>query len=165
MGIRAVLIGLVVACLAGFAAAQDVRGRETNLQIPRFVSVKASEANARRGPGLSHRIDWVFKQRHLPLQVTGEYGHWRRVRDVEGAGGWVHYSLLSGARYVLVTGGAAALRKAPDPASAVVARAEAGALARLGACRPDWCRITAGGVGGWVPKIELWGVDAKEVRN
>ena len=84
------------------------RGKVTNLPIPRFVSLKAEEGNVRRGPSLSHRIDWVYTRRNMPLEVTGEHGHWRRVRDRDGQGGWVHYSLLSGARHVIVETG-------PDP--------------------------------------------------
>ena len=39
------------------------RGPVTNLLMPRYVSLKATEANARRGPSLSHRIDWIFKNK------------------------------------------------------------------------------------------------------
>jgi Uncharacterized protein conserved in bacteria len=70
--------------------------------VPRFVSLNAGEANVRRGPSLSHRIDWVFKRRNMPLQLVAEYGQWRRVIDRDGQGGWIHYTLLSGARTVLV---------------------------------------------------------------
>ena len=35
-------------------------GPETNLPLPRFVSLKAGKANIRRGPGLTYRIDWIF---------------------------------------------------------------------------------------------------------
>ena len=81
---------LVVLCaaLAGStgALARDARGPVTNLPLPRFVSMKASEANVRRGPSLTHRIDWVFKRRGMPLEVTAEFGHWRRVRDHDNAG-------------------------------------------------------------------------------
>ena len=79
------------------------RGPVTNLLIPRYVSLKADEANARRGPSLSHRIDWIFKKKGMPLEIYGEYDNWRRVRDAEGAGGWIHYSLLSGVRSIIVT--------------------------------------------------------------
>ena len=75
------------------------RGSSTNLPVPRFVSLKSSEGNVRRGPSLEHRIDWVFRHRDMPLRITGEFGHWRRVEDNEGQGGWIHYSLLSA--YVL----------------------------------------------------------------
>ena len=54
-------------------------------------------------PGLTHRVDWVFTRAGMPLKITAEYENWRRVEDFEGAGGWVHYSLLSGVRTVMVT--------------------------------------------------------------
>ena len=79
------------------------KGPVTNLPMPRYVSLKAGEANARRGPSLSHKIDWVYKRRGVPLEIYAEYENWRRVRDYEGAGGWIHYSLLSGVRTVLIT--------------------------------------------------------------
>ena len=58
------------------------KGSETNLPIPRYVTLKGSEGNARRGPGLTHRIDWVFTRPGMPLRVTAEYEHWRRVEDL-----------------------------------------------------------------------------------
>ena len=64
-------------------------GCVTNLPLPRYVSLKGSEGNARRGPGLTHRIDWVFTRAGMPLKITAEYENWRRVEDNEGAGGWV----------------------------------------------------------------------------
>lgn len=141
------------------------RGPVTNLPLPRFVSIKAAEANVRRGPSLGHRIDWVFQRRHMPVEVTAEYGHWRRVRDVEGAGGWVHYSLLSGARYVLVMQPETVLRARPEPDARAVAQAEPGVVARLGECSADWCEITAENYTGWVGKSVLWGVAPGEIRD
>ncbi|MGG7644993.1 SH3 domain-containing protein [Rhodovulum sp. YNF3179] len=143
----------------------DGRGPVTNLPLPRFVSMKASEGNVRRGPSLTHRVDWVFKRENMPLQITAEFGHWRRVRDREGAGGWMHYALLSGVRTVIVQEEMLALRLKPMPGATVVARAEEGVIARLGACRADWCEITAGGYDGWVPKSTIWGVDPDEIRE
>ena len=43
------------------------RGAVTNLPLPRFVSIRADSANARRGPGLDHRVDWEFVRRNLRL--------------------------------------------------------------------------------------------------
>ena len=160
---RAAAFALVA--LAGPSHADTERGSETNLPIPRFVSLKAEEGNVRRGPSLSHRIDWVFKRAQMPLIVTDEYGHWRRVEDIEGAGGWMHYSLLSGARTVLIQEDMAALHMKPDAKSPVNARAEAGAVARLGSCTPDWCRIRAQGSRGWIRKAHLWGVNPEEIRE
>nr|WP_232829533.1 SH3 domain-containing protein [Tropicimonas sp. IMCC34043] len=146
------------------AAQQADLGPVTNLPIPRYVSLKSSECNARRGPSLTHRIDWVFTRRAMPLQVTAEHGHWRLVRDKDGVGGWVHYSLLSGVRTVLIEQDMVEMLGQPYAEAPVVAQAEAGVVARLGECTLDWCRITAGGERGWVQKTALWGVDADEVR-
>ena len=162
--------GFLAAFLACFLAASSAlqaaeRGKVTNLPIPRYVSLKAEEGNVRRGPSLSHRIDWVFTRRNMPLEVTGEYGHWRRVRDRDGQGGWVHYSLLSGVRHVIVNSDLAPLRVKPDPDAVVNAYAEAGVVARLGDCTLDWCRIVAAGNSGWIEKSAIWGVDPSEIRE
>jgi SH3-like domain-containing protein len=131
--------------------------------LPRFVSLRAETANARRGPGLDHRVDWTFVRRGMPLEVTAEYGQWRRVRDVEGAGGWVHHSLLSGVRGVLLLGAApTVLRAGPSEGSATRAVAEPGVIARLESCEGDWCMIAAEGVKGWAPRAVLWGVQPGE---
>ena len=141
------------------------RGSVTNLPLPRYVSLKGGEGNARRGPSLSHRIDWVFRHAGMPLRVVAEFGHWRRVEDQDGAGGWIHYSLLSGVRTALVQQDMLELLTRPEEHANVVARAEAGAIVRLHECVKDWCRISGGGEKGWVPKSAIWGVDADEVRD
>jgi hypothetical protein len=103
------------------------KGAVTGLPIPRYVTLKGGEGNARRGPGLTHRIDWVFTTAGTPLRITAEYENWRRVEDYEGMGGWVHFTLLSGARGIIVTKDMAAFHALPDNASPVAFQAEAGA--------------------------------------
>ena len=142
-----------------------ILGPETNLPLPRFVSLKSREGNARRGPSLSHRVDWVFVREDMPLQITAEFGHWRQVIDRDGLGGWVHYSLLSGARTVIVDHDMQPIFARPDESAPQNALLQAGVIARLEDCTPDWCRISAGGYRGWAPKSALWGVAADELRD
>ena len=139
------------------------KGAVTNLPIPRFVSLKGNEGNARRGPSLTHRIDWVFTTPGMPLRVTAEHENWRRVEDAEGLGGWVHYALLSGVRSAIISADLADFRMQPDPASAVRFQAERGVIGRLLACAPDWCRMNVQGERGWVEKSALWGVIPGEI--
>lgn len=146
-------------------APDPTRGPVTNLPLPRFVSMKATEGNIRRGPGLTHRIDWVLTHRNMPLQITAEFGNWRRVADRDGVGGWIHYSLLSGARTVIVEENMVSLRMAAADNAPENARVEAGVIARLLECDLAWCRISADGYRGWVPKTALWGVSVDEVRD
>jgi len=168
MMLRSIVRLVKICCLALLcaspASAQGL-GPETNLPMPRFVSLKASESNVRRGPSLSHRIDWVFKRRNMPLQVVAEYGHWRRVIDREGQGGWVHYTMLSGARTVIVDQDMLVLRARPDTTATENAVLELGVIARLGECDATWCRLTADGYKGWAPKSVLWGVQPDELRD
>lgn len=168
------VLAFVLLLVAGMAAAQEevvpassdpTRGAVTNLPIPRYVSLKANEANVRRGPSLSHRIDWIFTRPDMPLQVVGEYGHWRRVIDREGMGGWVHYSLLSGRRTVIVDEDMLPIRSQPDPQATENAVLELGVIAELDECTIDWCKLYAGGYRGWAPKSALWGVDPDEIRD
>lgn len=163
----AVIIGfaVTVAILVAGHAQAETRGQVTNLPIPRYVSLKTSEGNVRRGPSLSHKIDWVYQRRDMPLQITAEFGHWRRVQDRDGQGGWIHYSLLSGNRTVIVDRDLTPLFVKPDTSAPVNAYAEAGVVAQLGECLAEWCRISAGGERGWVDKAALWGVATDEVRE
>lgn len=147
----------------GKAPRDPSKGAVTNLPIPRFVSLKGSEGNARRGPSLTHRIDWVFTRPGMPLRVTAEHENWRRVEDAEGMGGWVHYALLSGVRSVLVATDMAEFRTKPDARADVVFQAEQGVVGRLMECQPDWCRVNVQGEKGWIAKSALWGVEPGEV--
>lgn len=140
-------------------------GPETGLPIPRFVSMKASEANIRRGPSMTHRVDWVFRHQGLPLIVTAEYGHWRRVIDRDGAGGWVHYAMLSGTRTVIVEADRVELRAKPNALAPIKAEAERGVIARLEDCADQWCEIRADGRKGWVHEADLWGVSLDKVET
>jgi SH3-like domain-containing protein len=155
--------------LLAAAAAAD-----SGLPVPRFVSLASDEVNLRAGPGRQYPVDWVFVREALPLEVVGEFDVWRRVRDRDGVEGWVHRSLLSGRRNVVVEGpggggeaGEAArlpLHAEPDPDAPVVALIEPGVIARLLTCPAadeagaGWCEVEAAGTPGWLPRDALWGV-------
>lgn len=166
IGRRMFLAGLIASApMLAHAQQDDSLGPVTGLPLPRFVSLKSSEANVRRGPSLNHRVDWVFRHRGTPLEITAEFENWRRVRDADGAGGWVHYTLLSGVRTVLVRVENSPIYDQPRDNSDIRARAEDGVIARLGRCTPDWCEVTAEGQRGWMQKPVIWGVGEAEIRD
>lgn len=157
--------GLIILLLSVQLAYGKERGAVTNLPIPRYVSLKASKANARRGPSLSHRIDWVFKRKKMPLEIYGEYENWRRVRDIDGAGGWVHYSLLSGSRTVILTVDMQPMLSSASANAMVIAMFEKGVVGEIEKCELKWCLLSAAGYKGWVPKNALWGVYPNEIKD
>ena len=163
---RTILALLAVAVLGAAAPghAQGVRaGSDTSLPVPRFVSLKSDAVNVRRGPSRDHEVVWRYVRAGLPVEVTQEFENWRRIRDYEGAEGWVFHSLLSGTRTALVapwdkSGKTFELHAEPDAAARVTAFAEAGVQARVPECRDGWCNLEGQGFGGWIEQGTLWGV-------
>ena len=172
---RAIALVLMFVLMAGLgpseparatgAESAPVRGPETGLPMPRYVSLKSGEGRARRGPNRTHRVDWIYTRRDMPLRVTAEFEHWRRVEDHEGQGGWMHYSLLSGVRTAMVTGDMVPMRSQPRPGAPEVALLEHGVVARIMSCEPDWCRLRAENQRGWVERSALWGIDPHEILD
>jgi SH3-like domain-containing protein len=141
-----------------FPLARAEAAQGTGLPLPRFVSLRSDEVNVRTGPGSGYPIDWVFTRRGLPVEVVAEFDVWRRIRDIDGTEGWVHRSLLRGARSILVTGSMRDLHDDPSATSNILARLEPGVVAALKRCQPDWCEIQVAGYEGWMKRDELWGV-------
>ena len=160
----------VLAVAAGEAvAAGDVgTGTQSGLPVPRFVSLKSDRVNVRGGPAKDHEVTWVYTRSGLPVEITAEYENWRRIRDWEGAEGWVYHSLLSGRRTALIAAKPKAatdlipLHESADPGSRVTARLEAGVLGSVKRCNDNWCRILGEGFDGWIEQERLWGVYPNE---
>lgn len=118
----------------------------------------------RTGPGRRYPIKWVYQRTFLPLEIVGEYHHWRRVRDVGGTEGWIHKNMLSGRRYSLVVTNRAELHAEASMASPLIGRMEAMVIARLLECPADtvWCHIDVVSMRGWVARSDLWGIYPNE---
>lgn len=140
------------------------RGADSGLPLPRFVSLGSDKVNVRAGPGVRYPIAWQFVRKGLPVELVAEYEHWRKIRDQDGAEGWVHKNLLTGRRTVLVQGGLASLLRKPEPGPEVetLAQVEPGVQARLLTCRNEWCQVQVGSQRGWLKRTQLWGVYANE---
>ncbi len=164
-GIGIVLVAAGAFLLASPLNAADVVGK-SGLQVPRFVSLKAGRVNVRVGPGEDYKIAWVFTRTGLPIEVIQEYDTWRRIRDSDGAVGWVFNSLLSGKRTAVVTpwnrGEPQPIHADATTSAAVAAYLEPGVLSTVDRCRSGWCRISGKGFAGWIEQDRLWGVYPNE---
>jgi SH3-like domain-containing protein len=134
------------------------RPGRTGLPLPRFVSLRSGEVNLRTGPGVRYPIDWVYRRRHLPVEVIDEFDTWRRIRDWQGTVGWVHQSMLQGRRTILVVGERRLIYRDPQDDAPGLAYAEPGAIGRLSTCRGDWCEIDIKGFTGWLRRSDFFGV-------
>lgn len=141
-------------------AQQDLTiGRSTGLPVPRFVSLDANqtEVNVRFGPGQQYPINWVFTRPGVPLEIIAEFDNWRKVKDYEGAEGWISARLLSGRRTIMILGDVRDLRRTASVQARVLLRAELGVIGSLLECRENWCRVEIEGQRGWLQRGEFWG--------
>ena len=167
--IRAVLSVMILAAAAHAVAAQTASesvGPASGLPVPRFVSLKADKVNMHVGPAKNYEVKWRYQRAGLPVEITGEYENWRRIRDSDGTEGWVYHSLLSGRRTGVVTLRAKddviPLRAKPDTESRVIAELQCGVLGTVKRCTGGWCRLFGEGFDGWIPQEKLWGVYPNE---
>jgi SH3-like domain-containing protein len=174
-GIRAAfrrLAGVAIAAgllgmLAGPAdAAGEIPGSVSGLPVPRFVSLKSDRVNVRSGPNKDQEVRWVYTRASMPVEVTAEFENWRRIRDWEGAEGWVYHSLLSGKRSAVVVptlkDDLVPLYESADIESAVVARLQSGVLGQLKSCNGLWCVFSGKDFSGWIKQERLWGAYPNE---
>ena len=138
-------------------------GKVTGFPIPRYVSAKSNKMNVRRGPGTDYKIDWIYMQKGNPFLITAEFGPWRKIEDFEGEGGWVHYSLISGSRYIIVLDQELLLKRKPKKNSLNIAQLNRGVVARLLSAKSDWCEIEVGKYRGWVTTESIWGLEKNEI--
>jgi len=133
----------------------------SGLPIPRFVSLKAEKVNVRRGPSSDHAVAWVFQRKGLPVEIVAEFENWRRIRDSDGAEGWILQNLLSGRRTAVVApwrgGQTLPMYDRPNQAGGTLARISSGVVGNIEQCTGEWCEVSAGGYDGWVEQSQLWG--------
>jgi SH3-like domain-containing protein len=166
------LLGLSLAAgilgtLAGTAyGAGEAPGSASGLPVPRFVSLKSDRVNVRSGPNKDQEVRWVYTRAGMPVEVTAEFENWRRIRDWEGAEGWVYHSLLSGKRSAVVVptlkDDLVPLFASADMESPVAARLQSGVLGQLKSCNGMWCEFSGKDFSGWIKQERLWGAYPNE---
>jgi SH3-like domain-containing protein len=149
-------------------AQEPAAGTVSGLPVPRFVSLKADRVNVRGGPTKDHDVAWIFTRSGLPVEVTAEFDNWRRIRDWEGAEGWVFHSMLSGRRTAITRAdprdkeALLILRAKADAAAAITARLQPGVVGTIKRCTGNWCRFAGAGFDGWIAQERLFGVYPNE---
>lgn len=164
--IFAVATVLLVLTSPSFSFAQSsTTGKVTGYPVPRFVTLKSETVNMRVGPGTEFPIEWTYKRKGLPVEIIQEFDLWRKIRDAEGAEGWVSHTLLSGRRNAIVNPGEGDkvkglinLKSSPENNAETVARMEPGVVVVLKSCDLEWCEVEINDTTGYVAKVSIWGI-------
>lgn len=134
----------------------------SGLPIPRFISLKFEEVNLRTGPGTRYPIRWVYKRKHMPVEVIEEFGQWRKLKDVQGDEGWVHQSQLSGAR-TAVFKQETTLQRYPEDTAPPMIKVGKHVVAQVLECDVEWCEVQVESYKAWTKKASIWGVYPREI--
>ncbi len=159
------IVLLALAVMAGVSVPALAQQSASGLPLPRFVSLRAEEVNLRTGPGVRYPIEWVITKRELPVEIIAEFDTWRKIRDAQGTDGWVHQTMLTGRRTMLVIGNSIRkLRRSDSDEAAPLANVQSGVIGRLLQCprNSQFCRVEVDGYQGWLKRDEFWGVYSGE---
>ena len=139
-------------------------GKETGLEIPRYVSLKSNDANIRVGPSKNYPIEIKYIKINYPLKVLEEYADWRKVEDLYNNIGWIHKSLISGTRTGIVLSNDNKTIKLLNTLNGnIIGEIGKGNIVFLEKCKVDWCLVSSRNYKGWIDKKYIWGVNEKEI--
>lgn len=147
-------------------AGELATGSVSRLPVPRFVSLKYDRVFVRGGPNRDQDPRWIYTRSGMPVEITAEFENWRRIRDWEGAEGWVYHSQLSGKRTAVVVPKSkddlVPLYASTSNEAAVAAKLQSGVLGAIKTCDGSWCQFVGKDFDGWVRQERLWGAYPSE---
>lgn len=135
---------------------------ENNQETTRFVSLRSTEVNMRVGPGTEYPIEWIYVRQNLPVEVIGEFGIWRKIRDMEGTEGWIHQTMASKNRTIAIVNEDALMHRADSSSSKSIALLKVGVIAQVKRCRQNWCQVKVNKMKGWIQAHHVWGLHSGE---
>ena len=139
-----IVIALISIIIFSQVSNADI-GKETGLEIPRYVSLKSDDANIRVGPSKNYPIEIKYIKKNYPLKVLEEYEEWRKLEDFNKNIGWIHKSLISGIRTGIVLSNYNKNIKLLNTLDGnVIGEIGYGNIVFLEKCKIDWCLISSG---------------------
>ena len=158
-----IIIAFISIIIFSYSSTADI-GKETGLEIPRYVSLKSDDANIRVGPSKNYPIAIKYIKKNYPLKVLDEYQEWRKVEDFKKNLGWIHKSLISGTRTGLVMSKENKnIELLNTLGGNVIGEMGQGNIIHLEKCKINWCLVSSGNYKGWMNKKYIWGVKEKEM--
>ncbi len=121
-----------------------------------MVAVQNENVNMRSGPSTKSKVLWKLGT-GFPLKVIQRSGSWYKVRDFEGASGWIHRSVVNSSGHMIVKKRKINIRNRPNTRSKVVAKANYGVVFKTLKKTKGWVKVRHGDIVGWIKQTLLWG--------
>ena len=123
----------------------------------KFMSLKKDEVNVREGPSKDYPVKFVYKKKFLPVQILDTWDNWKKIRDFQNNGGWIHVALLSKKKTAINKTKNSILFSSNTIYSKPIAKLDRGRLLFIKKCKFLWCKVGAEKYVGWIKKEFLWG--------
>lgn len=144
----------------GFAAlllAGSIASAPSLAQAQEFLSIKGNTVNIRAKPTTKSDIAWELINGY-PVQVIAKQDDWVKVKDFEGALGWVHLPLTSSEAYYLIKSDNVNLRAGPGTKHSVVTKLSKYDIVKTLEKRDGWAKVkTTEDQEGWLLEKLGWG--------
>ena len=127
-----------------------------------FMTLGAAKVELRAEANAKSPVQWIFVRKGLPVEVLEAAEPWKKIRDSDGAEGWVLQDALSTQRNVVVVGGVRNLWRDTTAQAAIVALLEPGVLMQAVRCDSQWCEVQFKSYRGWLKRGQLWGLEPGE---
>lgn len=133
-----------------------------NICSAETLSVNANNVNLRSGPSTTAAVKWEYGK-GFPLKVLTRKGDWVKVQDFEKDIGWVHKTLLTKTKHVIVNKNRNSkkiinIRNGPSTKESIVAKAYYGVVFEVIEKKSGWIRVKHdSGLEGWIKATLLWG--------
>ena len=157
----------LVSILTFFACVVHAKEGSSSANLSKFATIKASQVNARVGPGLQYPVCLLYTNKGEPVEIISEFNHWRQIKDFDGEKSWVHVSLLSRNRAIIVN----SLKPVNLYAKPVYGAKVVGIVQPkvrcdfLNYCSQDFCKVKCAKYKGWLMRKDLWGIAPAEFSH
>jgi SH3-like domain-containing protein len=128
----------------------------------KYVSAAKDGVNVRTTPSTEAKIHYEIFEK-FPLLVKKRQGEWLQIADFEGDTGWIHDSLVTADKSVIVHKKRVNLRQDPnaDPNNPIIAVARYGVVLTPVEKKDDWLKVRhADSTEGWLNKELVWPADS-----
>ncbi len=138
-----ILLALLIVFNAGAAMAER-------------LTVVASVANIRSGPGSKYDILWKV-EKYYPIFVIGKKDPWYHFKDFEGDKGWIHQSLVGKMKSIITKKDLCNIRSGPGTGNKILFTVEKGIPFKVLKRKDRWLHIEhADKDQGWIHDSLVW---------
>lgn len=102
MKLKKVIVLIIFLCV-NILHANLILANNDTIEKLEFLYLKSSQVIMRSGPGKTYKAIFIYSSIYEPMQIISRSQDWVEVRDYQNTSGWIHKSLLSQNKHIIIT--------------------------------------------------------------